>query len=75
MSSDENSTKIYAKQYESRKGTRYYWGRFGGYEVRIFKGKEHEGKQSLDVHVRQVEEEPREADTARAEQDDESIPF
>ena len=73
--SDDGSTKIYAKQYESKKGTRYYWGRFGGYEVRIFKGKEHEGKPSLDVHVKPVvEDEPKTVATP-AEQDDESIPF
>ena len=75
MANDDNSTKIYARQYESRKGTKYYWGRFGGFEVRIFRGKEHGGKPSLDVHVKQVEEEPREAEAARQEQDDESIPF
>ena len=75
MANDDDSTKIYARQYESRKGTKYYWGRFGGFEVRIFRGKEHEGKPSLDVHVRQVEEEPREAEAARQEQGDEQITF
>ena len=72
---DDGSTKIYAKQFTSKRGNKYYWGKYGGFEVRIFRGKEHEGKPSLDVHVKQVEEEPREAEAARQEQDDESIPF
>lgn len=75
MANDDNSTKIYARQYESRKGTKYYWGRFGGYEVRIFRGKEHEGKPSLDVHVKQVAEDEPKTVATPAELGDESESF
>ena len=76
--SDDGSVKIYAKQYESKKGTRYYWGKHGGFEVRVFRGKDHEGVPSLDVHVKAIaadEDEPAAATTPQPEQDNESIPF
>lgn len=73
--SDDNSTKIYARQYTSKKGNRYYWGKFGGYEVRIFRGKDHEGSPSLDVHIKPVKEAPPEEEPVRTELDDDDIPF
>ena len=66
---DDNGTKIYAKQYTSQKGTKYYWGRYQGFEVRIFKGKDHEGTPSLDVYVKEVKDEPRETAPVQAEED------
>ena len=76
MSDDNNSTKIFAKQYTSRKGVKYYWGRYRGFEVRIFKGREHEGVPQLDVYVREVDDEPRDPAPPQAQEDgDESIPF
>ncbi len=74
MDNDE-SVKIYAKQYTSQKGTKYYWGKYGGYEVRIFRGKDHEGTPSLDVHVKTVTEETRDVAPTQAEQDGDGIPF
>ena len=73
--SDDGSTKIFARQYESKKGTKYYWGKFGGIEVRIFKGKEHEGTPSLDVHVKPVAEEEPAATSTQTGQGDDEIPF
>ena len=74
--SDDGSVKIYAKRYISKRGTPYYWGRFSGYEIRIFKGREHEGTPQLDVFVTQVEEEPRDPAPAQNQDDgDASIPF
>ena len=72
---DDGSVKIFAKQYVSKAGNKYYWGKFGGFEVRIFKGKPHEGTPQLDVYVRQVDEERREDAPAQNDQDDDSIPF
>ena len=72
---EDGSTKLFAKQYTSKAGNRYYWGKFGGYEVRIFKGKDHEGVPSLDVYVKPVDEEPRDTAPVQAEVSDDDIPF
>ena len=72
---EDGSVKIYAKQYTSKKGNKYYWGRYGGYEVRIFKGKDHEGVPHLDVYVKTVVEEPRDPAPAQAVEDSDDIPF
>ena len=73
---DDNSTKIYARQYTSKKGNKYYWGKYGGYEIRIFKGREHEGIPQLDVFVRTVDDEPRDPAPPQAQEDDDaSVPF
>ena len=72
---DDNGVKIYAKQYTSKAGNRYYWGKYGGYEVRIFKGEDHEGVPSLDVYVKPVDEEPRDTPPVQAEVSVDDIPF
>ena len=72
---EDGSVKLFAKKYISKAGNPYFWGRFGGYEVRIFNGKPHEGVQSLDVYVKPVEEEPRNTPPPQAEVSDDEIPF
>lgn len=77
--SDDGSVKVYAKQYTSKAGNKYYWGRYQGYDVRIFKGKEHEGVPQLDVIIKQVAEDPPRdtsiEQTEPEEQDDGNLPF